>query len=125
MIWALIQVGLGGAIGSMLRLLAGLGAVRLFGQGFPMGIISVNVVGSLIMGSVVVFLEQRGQMHLSPLLMTGLLGGFTTFSAFSLEAFALFERGSPVQAGFYVLSSVGLSIGALVIGVVAARAVLA
>ncbi len=121
MILAFLQVGLGGALGAMLRFGAGLLALRLVGAGFPVGVLGVNVLGSFLMGLCVVYLGTRGLTHLSPLLMTGVLGGFTTFSAFSLEAYTLFERGAVGQAALYVGLSVGLSIGALVLGVTLAR----
>ena len=86
---------------------------------------SVNVLGSALMGILLVLLAHRGQTHLNPFLMTGVLGGFTTFSAFSLEAFTLWERGAAVQAGLYVILSVTLSIAALVAAVHVTRSVLA
>lgn len=117
-----LQVGLGGAIGAMLRFGVGLMVVRQTGTtGFPLGILPVNVIGSFLMGVVVVAAFHRDLQHLNPFLMSGILGGFTTFSAFSLEAFTLYERGEMVQAGVYVLLSVVLSIAALAAGVWLAR----
>ena len=125
MISTLSLVALGGAIGAALRYLAGVGVVRLIGhQEFPLAIIAVNVVGSFLMGAFVVAAAQRGLTHLSPLVMTGLLGGFTTFSAFSLETVTLIERGAIGQAGLYVALSVGLSIGALMLGLWVTRGML-
>ena len=122
----LISVAVGGALGASLRYLAGIGVIRLIGQtGFPLGIIFVNVLGSFLMGVFVVAAAQRGLTHLSPFVMTGLLGGFTTFSAFSLEAVTLYERGDVGQAALYVTLSVALSIGGLVVGLWIARTVLA
>ncbi len=126
MISTVTLVALGGAIGAALRYLAGLGIVRMFGAGeFPVAIITVNVIGSFLMGVFVVAAAQRGLDHLSPLVMTGLLGGFTTFSAFSLETVILIERGDVGQAALYVLLSVGLSVGALALGLMLARGVFA
>jgi CrcB protein len=126
MITALLQVALGGAIGASLRYLAGVGVVRLAGQTqFPLAILSVNVVGSFLMGLFVVVAAQRGLTHLSPLVATGLLGGFTTFSAFSLEAVTLYERGDFGQAALYVGLSVVLSISALMLGLVLGRGIFA
>ena len=126
MIGTVLSVALGGAIGASARYLTGVGMLRLFGQtGFPVAIITVNVVGSFLMGVFVVFAEQRGLTHLSPFIMVGLLGGFTTFSAFSLEAVTLYERGDLGQALLYVMVSVVCSIMALVAGVWLARTVLA
>lgn len=122
----LISVAIGGALGASLRYLAGIGVIRVFGQtGFPLGIIFVNVFGSFLMGVFVVAAAQRGLNSLSPFVMTGLLGGFTTFSAFSLEAVTLYERGDVAQAALYVTLSVVLSIGGLVAGLWIARAVFA
>ena len=114
---------MGGAIGAVLRFGTGLAVLRLVGPGFPLGVLSVNVIGSFLMGVFVVFAFQRDMQHLSPFFMTGVLGGFTTFSAFSLEAFTLFERGQITAAALYVALSVGLSIAALVLGVVLARGI--
>jgi CrcB protein len=121
----LSYVALGGAIGASLRYLVGIGVVRMLGHGFPLAIITVNVIGSFLMGVFVVMAEQRGLTHLRPLVMTGFLGGFTTFSAFSLEAVTLFERGETTQAALYVALSVGLSIGALILGLLIARGIYA
>lgn len=126
MVSTLSLVALGGAIGASLRYLTGVGLLRLFGpQEFPTGILTVNVIGSFLMGVFVVAAAHRGLTHLSPFLMTGLLGGFTTFSAFSLETMTLVERGDAAQAALYVILSVGLSVGALALGLVAARGVFA
>lgn len=126
MVYTFLQVGFGGAIGAMLRFGVGLALVRLIGTtAFPLAILSVNVVGSFLMGICVVWLGLRGMTNLSPLLLTGVLGGFTTFSAFSLEAFTLFERGDPGQAALYVVISVVLSILGLVAGVMLMRGLLA
>ncbi|MFY0681723.1 MAG: fluoride efflux transporter CrcB [Thalassovita sp.] len=125
MIFTSLQVALGGALGAALRYLSGVAMFKLLGPGFPMGVLFVNVLGSGIMGAVVVYLGQKGLSHLNPILMTGVLGGFTTFSAFSLEAYTLFERGQTGQAALYVGLSVGLSLAALVIGVHVMRWVMA
>lgn len=118
-------VAFGGAIGASLRYLAGLGITRIVGHGgFPVAIIAVNVLGSFLMGVFVVVAAQKGLTHLAPLVMTGLLGGFTTFSAFSLETMTLIERGAHGQAALYVLLSVVLSVSALAFGLVATRTVL-
>ncbi len=125
MIFTLSLVALGGAIGAVLRYLTGVGLLRLLGhQDFPLAIIAVNVIGSFLMGIFVIAAAQRGLTHFSPFVMIGVLGGFTTFSAFSLEAVILIERGAFGQATLYVALSVGLSIGALMLGLWAAKGVL-
>lgn len=121
---SLLHVALGGALGASLRYLAGLGILRMIGhQPFPVAILAVNVLGSFLMGVFVVAAAHRGLTHLSPLVMTGILGGFTTFSAFSLEAVTLYERGAVGQAALYVGASVVLSIGGLMAGLVLARGI--
>ena len=116
-----LQVALGGAIGAALRFLTGVGILRLIGPGFPIAVMAVNVLGSFLIGLFVVFATQRGVTQLNPFVMAGLLGGFTTFSAFSLEAVSLFELGAIGQAMAYVLMSVVLSIGGLMLGLIIAR----
>ncbi|SMY06395.1 fluoride efflux transporter CrcB [Flavimaricola marinus] len=121
MILAFLQVALGGAVGSALRFGVGLLVLRAATPGFPLAILTVNILGSFAMGLCVVWLAQRGLTAWQPLVMTGLLGGFTTFSAFSLETFTLFERGQIGAAALYVALSIILSVGALAAGVILAR----
>lgn len=121
MIWTLTQVALGGALGSMLRYLTNVGVMRFIGPGFPWGTVIVNILGSFAMGALVVILAHKGGMRFAPLLMTGVLGGFTTFSAFSLDAFTIYERGQVGVAAAYVAGSVGLSLLALLAGVLMTR----
>jgi CrcB protein len=119
-------VALGGAIGASMRYLFGVGVMRLTGPSeFPLAILSVNVIGSFLMGVFVVAAAHRGLTHFSPFVMTGLLGGFTTFSAFSLETVTLMERGHIGAASLYVALSVGLSIVGLMIGLAVARGIFA
>ncbi|SLN27962.1 fluoride efflux transporter CrcB [Pseudooctadecabacter jejudonensis] len=123
MIPTVIQVALGGAIGAAARYGVGVALYRP-SQGFPVGVLTANVIGSFVMGLLVVYLGQKMLGHMNPFLMTGVLGGFTTFSAFSLEAYTLFERGTPGLAAVYVGASVVLSLGALIAGVMIMRGVL-
>lgn len=125
MMTPLVQVALGGALGAMARYLTGIGATRLLGHGFPYGTMIVNIAGSFLMGALLVVLAKKGGQAYAPLLMVGLLGGFTTFSSFSLDALTLFERGQNGLALGYVMASVGLSLAAIVAGVFATRMVLA
>jgi CrcB protein len=124
MIPTIVQVALGGAIGAAARFGVGAALFRP-GAGFPVAVLTVNVVGSFLMGVLLVYLGQKMLTHLNPFLMTGVLGGFTTFSAFSLEAYTLFERGAVGQAATYVGLSVVLSIAALVAGIFIMRGLLA
>jgi len=122
MLLTLLQVAFGGAVGASARYLTGVAVVRVVGfQTLPLGVMVANVLGSFIMGGLVVFLGQRGLTQLNPLLMTGLLGGYTTFSAFSLETWTLFERGQAGLAALYVGLTVGLSLAGLVAGVMLLR----
>ena len=119
----LSQVALGGAIGASARYATGVATLRAFGPGFPWGTFVVNVLGSFLMGVLAVTMAQTGN-RFAPLLMTGVLGGFTTFSAFSLDAVSLWERGQAGTAALYVASSVTLAIGGLLLGLLAARTAL-
>jgi CrcB protein len=125
MISSMAMVAFGGATGAVLRFLVG--QLLLRPGGFPVATLAVNVAGSFAMGVLVVILLERPDGALSrwaPLLLTGVLGGFTTFSAFSLDTLFLLERGRPVEAGVYVVGSVLLSVGALWLGVLLARGAL-
>lgn len=125
MILTLSQVALGGAIGASLRYATGVAVMRIMGPGFPLAIITVNVLGSILMGVFVAAAAHRGLTYLAPFVMTGLLGGFTTFSAFSLETVTLIERGQFGQASLYVGLSVILSVGGLMLGLWIARGIFA
>ena len=121
----ILLVFLGGGIGSALRLLV-LHAARLWlPPSFPYGTLTVNVVGGLAAGMIASVLVGRGGGGADPMslfLITGVLGGFTTFSAFSLDAYLLWQRGDAAAALAYVLTSVLLSIAAVVAGFAAVRA---
>lgn len=120
MLMNLSLVAIGGAAGSMLRYLTVVGAARLFGPGLPVGTFAVNVVGSFAIGVLAIWL-MGNRAWAYPLLISGFLGGFTTFSAFSLEAFRLWETGQPGLAATYVLGSVMLGIAALLAGLAVGR----
>lgn len=121
----LLLVMLGGAFGSGARHLVGRATLGLFGPNYPWGTLAVNLIGGLLMGllagGLVRFGEQGEQWRL--LLGVGALGGFTTFSAFSLDVMVLFERGDTGAALAYVLASVIGAISALALGLSIARAV--
>lgn len=111
-------VAAGGAVGAVGRYIANVSAMRVLGTGFPWGTLAVNVAGSLAMGLVVGWLARRanGDMALGLFLATGMLGGFTTFSAFSLDAISLWQRGETLSAFAYVAGSVLLSLIAVFAG---------
>lgn len=120
----LLQVALGGALGASLRFLSGAAILRAMGSGFPYGTMFVNIVGSFLMGFLAFYLMERMDGSFSrfaPFLMTGVLGGFTTFSAYSLDALYLLERGRYAGASVYMGGSVILAIGALFLGMTIAR----
>ena len=111
----LLYVALGGALGATLRYLVTLGVP------FPFGTLAVNVLGCFVMGLAWVWLADRGLDRLAVLGMTGVLGGFTTFSAFSLDAVRLYEQGALPAAALYVLASVALSLLAILAAILLAR----
>lgn len=117
----------GGALGAGSRHLVNVGLARLLGSSFPWGTLTVNLVGSLLMGILVELLVLRysGSMPLRTLLGTGFLGGFTTFSAFSLDIFVLIERGDVGLALAYAAGSVLAGLAAVYAGIALVRMVLA
>ena len=118
-----LLVALGGALGSVARYGVNVATTRAFGPFFPWGTLTVNVVGGFVMGAIAAWFAFRGGPNEARIfLMTGILGGFTTFSAFSLDAVALWERGDAALAGAYVAASVVLSIAALAAGLALGRA---
>lgn len=117
-----LLVALGGGLGSALRLATVRLAQAWFGAGFPLGTLTVNLVGSTAMGLLAALLAERaGDDPWRLFLMTGLLGGFTTFSAFSLDAYGLWGRGEVGLAAVYVLASVGVALAGLVAGLMVGR----
>jgi CrcB protein len=114
----LVLVAIGGAIGSSLRHLVNFAAMRLLGLNFPWGTIAVNVAGSFAMGAFIELLGRRfnASNELRLFVATGILGGFTTFSAFSLDFAVLWERGAAGQAVAYAVGSVVISLLALFAG---------
>lgn len=124
MVHALLVLA-GGALGSLCRYLTGLWTLRAFGPVYPVGTLAVNVVGSFLIGLISELILRRfgGAVELRLLLITGFLGGFTTFSAFSLDAVSLYERSSLTTALVYIMASVGLSLLALIAGLQIGRAI--
>lgn len=123
-----VAVALGGALGAAGRHMVNLVALRYFGGGvFPLGTFTVNVIGCFAMGVLVevLALKLSASQELRLFLATGVLGGFTTFSAFSLDVALLVERNQILLAAAYVMGSVGLSIGALFLALYLTRVALA
>ncbi|WP_132956464.1 fluoride efflux transporter CrcB [Rhizobium sp. BK251] len=123
MMYALL-VAIGGAIGSVLRYYVGQWAAKLMGPAFPWGTLAVNVVGCFAIGVLAELIAQRfnNSIELRLLLMTGILGGFTTFSSFSLDAAMLFERGQLFAGSIYIIASFGVSMAGVVAGLALMRA---
>ena len=115
-VWWIVFLGAGA--GGMLRHAVNTLSLRLAGPGFPWGTLLVNVVGSLLMGLIAGWFAFRGEGSQTwrLFLTTGVLGGFTTFSAFSLDAALLYERGAWGPLAFYVIGSVVISLLALFAG---------
>lgn len=109
-------VAAGGAIGALLRYAAVQLVVHFHPQPFPLGTLLVNILGSFIMGLMMAKLLQHPSEATQLFFVTGVLGGFTTFSAFSWDFLALLQRGAFAQAGLYVLGSVGVSLLAVFAG---------
>ena len=118
-------VFLGGGIGAAGRHGVNVAAARLFGLGFPWGTLIVNVVGSFAMGLIAAWFAFKADaglsQHVRLFLTTGILGGFTTFSAFSLDVALLWERGAVVGASAYVIVSIVFSVGGLFAGLALVR----
>ncbi|WP_225707245.1 fluoride efflux transporter CrcB [Bradyrhizobium cenepequi] len=113
----------GGGLGAMLRHFVNLACARGFGTAFPYGTFIINITGSTVMGLIAGYLAFKGEASQlwRLFLMTGVLGGYTTFSAFSLDTALLYERGELALAAFYVLGSVALSIAGLFAGLALVR----
>ena len=115
-----LAVFLGGGLGALARYGVGRWTLAWFGAGFPWGTLAVNVAGGLVIGIAAGALESVSQPA-RLFFITGLLGGFTTFSAFSLETLALWQRGEAGAAFGYVAASLILSLGACAAGLLLAR----
>ncbi len=122
----ILAVAAGGALGAVARFALGSVMLSLFGARFPWGTLTVNVVGSLIMG-LAAGVFARHMPDIAPawraFVMVGLLGGFTTFSAFALDVSVLLERDAGLSALAYVAGSVVLTIGALFLGLMVSRSI--
>jgi CrcB protein len=120
----ILLVMLGGAAGSAARYLVGRAALGLLGPGYPWGTLTVNIVGGLLMGLLAGLLARfaDGAEHARLLLAVGVLGGFTTFSSFSLEVVLMIERGEWIVALGYIFASVLGAVLALFAGLLLVRA---
>jgi CrcB protein len=118
-----LLVFVGGGLGATLRHAVNVACARAFGTHFPYGTFLINISGSLVMGLIAGYLAFRGDAAQAwrLLIMTGILGGYTTFSAFSLDSMLLYERGEWGLAAFYVIGSVVLAILGLFAGLAVMR----
>jgi CrcB protein len=118
-----LLVFIGGGLGASLRHAVNTVSARLLGTAFPWHTFIINISGSIVMGLIAGYLAFKGDasQHWRLFLMTGILGGYTTFSAFSLDAALLYERGEIGLALFYVLGSVVFSIAGLFAGLALMR----
>jgi CrcB protein len=111
----ILAVAAGGAIGSVVRYLVGIVSTRMFGFSFPWGTLLINIAGSFLIGAFVEMFALKWDLpqEARVFLTVGICGGFTTFSAFSLDAYVLMQRGDGWLAAGYIVGSVVLSVGAL------------
>lgn len=122
--WTMLMIALGAAVGANLRYALSLWATRQWGTAFPYGTLIINVSGSFVIGVVLLLLTTRisiGSNTWRPLLVTGLLGSFTTFSTFSYDSYVLLSGGNWLAAGLNMLISVGLGLVGVSLGVGLAR----
>ncbi|MCR9256818.1 MAG: fluoride efflux transporter CrcB [Alphaproteobacteria bacterium] len=119
----ILAVAAGGAAGAVARYLVSGWAMGLAGGGFPVGTVTVNVLGSVAMGILIEFLALRGHLPLEVrgLIVVGFLGAFTTFSTFALDVAVLHERGAMLSAFLYIVFSVVGSVGGLFLAMAVAR----
>ena len=122
----ILAVAAGGAVGAVARYLTGAAMTQLLGQSWPYGTFTVNIAGSLLMGMLIEATAPVWSLsaEMRALLITGVLGAFTTFSTFSLDAVTLWQRGQQELAGLYVAGSVVLGIGSLLAGMRLMRGIL-
>lgn len=123
----IFAIAAGGALGAVLRHFLNSGLAHLLGTGFPWGIFAINVLGSFLMGCLITWfaLVLDPPQVVKAFLTVGLLGAFTTFSTFSLDAVTLFERGAVMAAALYIAGSVVLALGGLVAGMTLVRMIVA
>ena len=123
----LLAIAAGGATGAVMRHGYAVLVMKMFGNGFPYHTLAVNIIGSFLMGVLIVVFAQIWQppAEMRAFLITGFLGAFTTFSAFSLDVSVLYERGDMMLSGLYIAVSVGGAVLALFAGMALVRGIVA
>ncbi len=118
MMETVIAVFLGGGLGAVARHFVNTGVMQIWHRDFPLGILVINILGSFLMGVLISTFAHVWDtpQNVRAFLTVGILGGFTTFSSFSLDTIMLFERGQYIQAAIYLFASVGISLLALILG---------
>ncbi|MBF0470652.1 MAG: fluoride efflux transporter CrcB [Gammaproteobacteria bacterium] len=121
----LLAIAAGGAIGALLRFLISNGVHQLLGREFPYGTLTVNVIGSFLMGvGYIYLLEQLHHSHLwRPFLLVGILGALTTFSTFSIETLLLLEKGAVFSAAMSISANLFLSLAMVWLGIQLGRVI--
>ena len=121
----LLLAASGGALGAVMRYLIGIAAIRLMGPSFPWGTLTVNILGSFLMGVLIIMLLERFQdQNIKIFFATGVLGGFTTFSAFALDIVTLVDRKEYFLSALYISSSLICSVLVLLLGMSLAKSLL-